>query len=180
MHGNGRKVIQAPKVVTAVLFNLPVSFLPICLCLKYFLLITQNMVITAVYGNGRKVIKAPEVVTAVLFNLSVSFLPKLFTFEVFFCDYIFICMSTDSHYTYINHISRTWLLGLPQKQNGRPVEWITPLTHISAKTWTSALIKVCLWSANDGKGSLTTRVRHRHRQSTNPASTKIANCSYSS
>ena len=79
----------------------------------------------------------------------------------------------------INNVCRTWLLGLTRKQNGRFVECIMRLTHISVKMCTSTLLKVYLWSTNDGKASWTVNGRRRRWQGTNTASGKTLN-SYSS
>ena len=50
---------------------------------------------------------------------------------------------------------------------------------ISAKTWSSALMKAHLWSTNDGNTSWTINGRQGHCQDIKPASGKIAKCFYS-
>ena len=69
-------------------------------------------------------------------------------------------------HSWTNNIGRTLLLGLPQKQNGQPVECIMLLTLIfppkfglqhllknKVGQWSSTDGKVGLWSTTDGKAS---------------------------
>ena len=65
-------------------------------------------------------------------------------------------------------------------KNGRPVECIMLLTHISPKTWISALMKASLWTTTNGKASWIVNEHQWHRQGTKLASGKIVNRSWSS
>ena len=65
--------------------------------------------------------------------------------------------------------------------------WKPPLKNfrsaidIVAKTWTSALMKVCPWTTIDGNAYWTSNGRQRHQQGTKTVSGKITNWfSYSS
>ena len=52
--------------------------------------------------------------------------------------------------------------------------------YISVNMRTSAPLKLLLWSTNTGNDSWTVNRRQGRQQGTKPASSKIANCSYSS
>ena len=58
--------------------------------------------------------------------------------------------------------------------------WIyyASITYISAKTWSSALMKAYLWSTKNGNASWIINQHQGPRQGTKPASGKITNCSY--
>ena len=81
---------------------------------------------------------------------------------------------------YADHVGRTWLLGLPRKQNGCPVECMTYLTLISLLNGDFSTYEgLSMVSTNDGKASWTVSGCQKHWQDTKLASGKIANCSYS-
>ena len=52
--------------------------------------------------------------------------------------------------------------------------------YIFVKTWTSAIMKLYLWSTNNGPASQITNGGHGHWQGMKPANAKIVNCCYSS